>query len=201
MSASLLVVGSVAFDTIETRAGKREEILGGAATFIALAASHFCPVNLVAVVGKQDFPAKHTELLAARGIDLEGLERAPGRTFRWSGVYAEDFSSRRTLDTQLGVFEAFDPKVPKPYLQSRVVMLGNIHPEDSKRPSAETILSRVRPRLRPGSILIFHDGGWRPGVDRTPTVEAVDRLTDECLETGWRFRRLRELIEPKPPGV
>ncbi len=128
MSASLLVVGSVAFDTIETRAGKHQDVLGGAATFIALAASHFCPVNLVAVVGAKDFPAKHTELLASRGVDLEGLERAEGRTFRWSGVYADDFSSRRTLETQLGVFESFNPKVPKKYLKSRVVMLGNIHP-------------------------------------------------------------------------
>ena len=128
MSASLLVVGSVAFDTIETRAGKHQDVLGGAATFIALAASHFCPVNLVAVVGANDFPAKHTELLASHGVDLEGLERAEGRTFRWSGVYADDFSSRRTLETQLGVFESFNPKVPKNYLKSRVVMLGNIHP-------------------------------------------------------------------------
>src|SRR3989338_1279601 len=128
MSASLLVVGSVAFDTIKTRSGKREDILGGAATFISLAASHFCPVNLVAVVGEDDFPNEHVELFVSRGVDIDGLERAPGRTFRWRGVYADDFSSRQTLDTQLGVFESFDPKVPKKYLKSRFLMLGNIHP-------------------------------------------------------------------------
>lgn len=128
MGGSLLVVGSVALDSIETRAGKHTEILGGAATFIAIAASHFCPVNLVAVVGDKDFPAEHTELLTACGVDLEGLERAPGRTFRWSGVYTEDFSSRQTLETKLGVFESFHPKVPTTYLTSRVVVLGNIHP-------------------------------------------------------------------------
>ena len=128
MKPELLVVGSVAFDTIETRAGKREEILGGAATFISLAASHFCPVNLVAVVGKDDFPDKHVQLLESKGVDVRGLERAPGKTFRWSGVYAEDFSSRTTLDTQLGVFETFDPKIPPEYLESRYVLLGNIHP-------------------------------------------------------------------------
>ena len=123
-----MVVGSVAFDTIETRAGKRENVLGGAATFIALAASHFCPVNLVAVVGEHDFPDEHTALLASRGINLDGLTRAPGRTFRWSGVYADDFSSRKTLETQLGVFASFDPHVPDAYRTSRFLMLGNIHP-------------------------------------------------------------------------
>lgn len=128
MGSSLLVVGSVAFDTIQTRAGKRTEILGGAATFISLAASHFCPVNLVAVVGEGDFPDEHTRLLASRGVNLDGLEKSQGRTFRWSGVYADDFSSRKTLETQLGVFESFDPKVPKKYLKSRFLMLGNIHP-------------------------------------------------------------------------
>jgi sugar/nucleoside kinase (ribokinase family) len=125
---SLLVVGSVAFDSIETRAGKHADVLGGAATFISLSASHFCPVSLVAVVGENDFPEEHIRLLTSRGIDLQGLERSPGRTFRWSGVYAEDFSSRKTLETELGVFESFHPKVPKKYLKSRIVVLGNIHP-------------------------------------------------------------------------
>jgi sugar/nucleoside kinase (ribokinase family) len=128
MSSPLLTVGSIAFDTIETRAGKHEEILGGAATYIALAASHFCPVQLVAVVGKGDFAQAHVDLLVSRGVDVDGLEWAGGRTFRWSGVYADDFSSRTTLNTELGVFEAFDPKIPKPYLASRFCLLGNIHP-------------------------------------------------------------------------
>lgn len=129
MSEKLLVVGSVAFDSIETRAGKRDEILGGAATFISLAASRFCGVRLVAIVGENDFPDEHVRLLASHGVDLAGLERVPGRTFRWAGVYADDFSSRRTLDTQLGVFASFSPKIPAGYATSKYVMLGNINPE------------------------------------------------------------------------
>ena len=88
MTSPLLVVGSVAFDSIQTRAGKRDEILGGAATFISLAASHFAPINLVGVVGENDFPGEHVELLTSRGVDVTGLARAPGRTFRWSGKTA-----------------------------------------------------------------------------------------------------------------
>jgi sugar/nucleoside kinase (ribokinase family) len=129
VSSRLLVVGSVALDTIETRAGRREEILGGSATYISLAASSFCPANLVAVVGADDFRDEHVDLLGARGVDTEGLERAPGRTFRWSGVYKEDFSSRTTLDTQLGVFESFSPKIPSKYLPSDFAILGNIQPD------------------------------------------------------------------------
>jgi len=128
MTSSLLVVGSVAFDSIETRAGKRDEILGGAATYISLAASHFAPINLVGVVGEDDFPDEHVELLTSRGVDITGLHRAPGRTFRWAGVYADDFSSRTTLDTQLGVFADFDPQIPEAYSGSRYLLLGNIHP-------------------------------------------------------------------------
>ncbi len=128
MSSTLLVVGSVAYDTIETHTAKREEILGGAATFIALSASHLCAANVVAVVGEDDFPQTHIDLLTRRGINLDGLERAPGRTFRWAGRYADDFSSRTTLDTQLGVFETFDPKIPEAYRANRYLMLGNIHP-------------------------------------------------------------------------
>jgi sugar/nucleoside kinase (ribokinase family) len=129
MSEKLLVIGSVAFDDVETRAGKRAEILGGAATYISLAASGLCPVHLVAVVGEDDFPQAHVDLLASRGIDLTGLERVKGRTFRWSGVYSDDFSSRTTLDTQLGVFAAFSPKIPKAHRSAEIVMLGNINPE------------------------------------------------------------------------
>jgi sugar/nucleoside kinase (ribokinase family) len=127
MTTPLTIVGSVALDTIETRAGKQEEILGGAATYIAFAAGLFTPVNLVAVVG-DDFPEPHLDLLASRGVDLEGLKQVPGRTFRWAGKYADDFSSRETLSTELGVFESFDPEIPEAYKASRFALLGNIHP-------------------------------------------------------------------------
>lgn len=128
MTNALLVVGSVAFDTIETRAGKRDEILGGAAVYASLAASRFARVNVVGVVGNDDFPKPHLDLLARHGVDTRGIERAEGRTFRWGGVYAGDFATRTTLFTELGVFERFDPKLPQSYLPSRCALLGNIHP-------------------------------------------------------------------------
>ena len=138
--SSLLVVGSVGLDTVETRAGKRAEVLGGAASYFSVAASFLAPVRLTAVVGT-DFPAEHTQLLEGHAVDLAGLERVQGRTFRWSGVYAADFSTRTTLDTQLNVFQDFQPKLPAAWTGSEFVFLANIHPalqlsvlEQSKQP-------------------------------------------------------------------
>jgi sugar/nucleoside kinase (ribokinase family) len=125
--SSLLVVGSVGLDTVETRAGKRSEVLGGAASYFSVAASFLAPVRLTAVVGP-DFPTEHTRLLEGRNVDLAGLERVPGRTFRWSGVYAPDFSTRTTLDTQLNVFQDFQPKLPSAWAGSEYVFLANIDP-------------------------------------------------------------------------
>ena len=127
MTKPLTIVGSVALDTIETRAGKREEILGGAATYIAISAGFFGPVNLVAVVG-DDFPKGHIDLLSRCHVNLDGLKTEKGRTFRWAGKYADDFSSRETLNTELGVFETFDPEIPESYKNSDFALLGNIHP-------------------------------------------------------------------------
>jgi len=125
---SLLVVGSVALDTLETPSGSVKEALGGSASFFGAAASFFAPVKLVATVG-DDFPQKHVEVLRERGLDLEGLARAQGRTFRWSGRYSDDLSSRETLSTELGVFEHFRPTLPEGYRGSKLVFLGNIDPE------------------------------------------------------------------------
>jgi sugar/nucleoside kinase (ribokinase family) len=122
-----LVVGSVGLDTVETRVGKRAEVLGGAASYFSVAASFLSPVRLTAVVGT-DFPAAHTSLLENHKVDLAGLERVEGRTFRWSGVYAPDFSTRTTLDTQLNVFQSFQPKLPAPWKASEYVFLANIDP-------------------------------------------------------------------------
>ncbi|MGI6461955.1 MAG: PfkB family carbohydrate kinase [Candidatus Hydrogenedentales bacterium] len=124
---SITVVGSVALDTVETPAGRNEEGLGGAATYFSLAAAHYAPVHLVGVVG-EDFPQAHVDLFQERGIHLEGLERVPGRTFRWTGRYHEDVNERDTLDTQLNVFENFHPKLPKPAREAPYLFLGNIHP-------------------------------------------------------------------------
>jgi sugar/nucleoside kinase (ribokinase family) len=124
---SLLVVGSIAFDSIQTPHGRAEEILGGSATFFSVTASYFAPVNVVAVVG-EDFGEEHLRVFSSRSIDTTGLERAPGKTFRWRGEYAGDMSEARTLETQLNVFERFAPKIPDAYLQSEFVFLGNIDP-------------------------------------------------------------------------
>jgi len=124
---SITVVGSVAFDTVETPAGRNDEGLGGAATFFSLAASNFAPVNLVGVVG-EDFPDRHVALLESKGINLEGLERAPGRTFRWTGKYHENMNDRDTIETQLNVFEHFHPKLPESAKDAPFLFLGNIHP-------------------------------------------------------------------------
>ena len=124
---SLLVVGSVALDNVETAEDAKKEILGGSASYFSVGASMFCPVQLVAVVG-QDFPQQHIDLLASRPIDLAGLKRSKGKTFRWSGRYAVDFSSRTTLSTELNVFADFDPSLPAGYKETSHIFLANIHP-------------------------------------------------------------------------
>ena len=124
---SLLVVGSVAFDSVRTPHGHADSILGGAATYFAVAASWFTPVRVVAVVG-EDFSEQHLSVFASRAIDTTGLERAAGKTFRWQGEYVGDMNEARTLDTQLNVFERFAPKIPASYLASEYVFLGNIDP-------------------------------------------------------------------------
>lgn len=125
---SILVVGSVALDTVETPFAKAEEILGGAASFFATAASLYNRVNLVAVVGN-DFPQTHLDFLRGRSIDLRGLQVCDGRTFRWAGRYHMDMNARDTLDTQLGVFAGFHPVIPSEYLDSPLLFLANIQPE------------------------------------------------------------------------
>jgi sugar/nucleoside kinase (ribokinase family) len=121
-------VGSVAYDAIETPYGKRERTLGGACTYIALSASYFTKVGIVAVVG-EDFDSADRDLLAGRDIDLRGLEHVPGKTFFWSGVYSADMNDRTTLQTDLNVFADFKPKLPAGYDQNPYLLLGNIQPE------------------------------------------------------------------------
>ena len=125
---SLIIVGSVAYDGVETPHGKVDRMLGGAATYIALAASYFTSTGIVAVVG-DDFAQEDVDLLASRDIDLEGLERIPGgKTFFWQGVYSADMNDRTTLRTDLNVFAGFDPKVPEAYRKQPYLLLGNIQP-------------------------------------------------------------------------
>lgn len=133
---SLVVAGSVAYDGVETPHGRVERMLGGAATYIALSASYFTKAHLVAVVG-EDFADEDTELLAGRGIDLEGLERVPGKTFFWSGVYSDDMNERTTLATELNVFAGFNPKIPGSYTPQPYLLLGNIQPSLQKSVRAQ----------------------------------------------------------------
>src|SRR5690606_33516906 len=124
---SLLVVGSVALDTVETPFGRADEALGGSATFFTAAASCFCRVQVVGVVG-DDFPEGGLEFLRRRNADLSGLAQVPGESFRWSGVYSFDLNSRETIETRLGVFADFRPHIPDAFRDADWVFLGNIDP-------------------------------------------------------------------------
>jgi sugar/nucleoside kinase (ribokinase family) len=125
---NLLVVGSVALDSIETPAGKAERVLGGSAVYFSVAASYFADVGLVAVIGR-DFPEEHIALLKQRNIDLRGLTREPGLTFYWKGRYNGDLNEAESLETQLNVFETFRPVIPPEYQAVSFVFLANIDPE------------------------------------------------------------------------
>ncbi len=125
---SLVVVGSVAFDSVKTPFGEVDEVLGGSGTYFSTAASYFTDVSLVAVVGT-DFPEKHLTFLKSRKIDIEGIEKSEGKTFRWKGEYGYELNEARTLDTQLNVFQTFKPKLPETYKDKKVVFLANIDPD------------------------------------------------------------------------
>ena len=125
---SLLVVGSVALDSVKTPFGAIQDGLGGSATYFSIAAGCFAKVRLVAVVG-QDFPARHVAFLRSRGVDLRGLARAKGKTFRWKGLYEEDMNEAKTLRTELNVFETFRPELPSSYKNTPFVFLANIDPD------------------------------------------------------------------------
>jgi sugar/nucleoside kinase (ribokinase family) len=129
---SLLVVGTLAYDTIETIRERREGLLGGSATHFAAAAANFTPVRLVGVVGR-DFDQAHLAALAAAGVDCSGVEVAKGQTFRWGGRYSADGNTRQTLFTELNVFEHFDPKIPAAFRDSRFVFLANAAPRIQER--------------------------------------------------------------------
>lgn len=141
-SLSILVVGSVALDTVETPFARVEEVLGGAASYFSTAASLYSQVNLVAVVGS-DFPREHLDFWHSRPINLVGLQMHDGSTFRWVARYHMDMNSRDTLDTQLGVYAGFHPAIPDEYLRSPLLFLANIQPELQME-----VLEQVpRPRL------------------------------------------------------
>ena len=166
---SLVVVGSVAFDSIKSPFGEVEEAIGGSATYFSTAASYFTDVQLVAVVG-EDFPASVLKDLRDRGVDLAGLERQPGRTFRWKGFYGEDMNEAQTLDTQLNVLETFEPKLPESYRDAEVVFLANIDPELQLK----VVEQMKRPKLIAADTMNFWITG-KPDALRK-TLKRVDLL-------------------------
>lgn len=139
---SVLVVGSVALDSVETPFGKADEVLGGSATYFSASASHQTKVQLVGVVGA-DYPVDKLQALAERGVDLSGLEHAEGESFRWRGRYRHDLNSAETLETRLGVFSHFRPKIPAAFKSAEFVFLGNIDP----RLQLEVLKQVDKPRL------------------------------------------------------
>ena len=166
---SILVVGSVAYDTVETPFGRAEKVLGGSASFFSVAAAFFAPVNLVAVVG-DDFGPAAMAAFQGRPIDLEGLERTAGKTFHWQGKYSYDLNSRETVCTDLNVFEFFKPRIPDRYRRSEHVFLGNIDPVLQRQ-----VLDQVeRPRLVACDTMNFWISGKPEEVRRT--LAAVDIL-------------------------
>lgn len=129
---AITVVGSVAYDSIETPSGRRERCLGGAATYFSLSASFFCDVRVIAVVG-EDFGSEQEAVFKARNIDIRGIEHAPGRSFFWEGSYLENLNEAKTHNTELNVFAAFEPKIPEAYRDSEFLFLANIDPVLQKR--------------------------------------------------------------------
>ncbi len=189
---SILVVGSVAFDSIRTPLADKTDLLGGSATHFSISASFFARVRLVAVVG-EDFGDEHMAPFREHDVDIDGLQRVPGKTFRWSGEYGEDPNNRTTLDTQLNVFADFQPQLPATWADTPVVFLANIDPElqwqvleqvrapeivaldtmnfwiDAKRDALVKTLGRV-------GILLINDGETRDLTGKTNVFEAADEI-------------------------
>jgi sugar/nucleoside kinase (ribokinase family) len=166
---SVLIVGSVAYDGVTTPAGTVDRMLGGAATYISLAASYFTKTRIVAVVG-EDFAQSDVDWLGERGIDLEGLERVPGKTFFWAGVYSDDMNDRQTLRTDLNVFADFNPKLPASYQTSPYLVLGNIQPALQRGVQSQM----AKPRLAGGDTMNYWINDFRPEL--LDTIRSWDYL-------------------------
>ncbi len=167
---SIVVVGSVAYDTVETSHSSREDALGGAATFFSIAARFFAPVSMVGVIG-EDFKPEHLKLLTERGVDIRGLERAPGKTFHWHGRYHEDMNKRDTISLALNVFDGFNPTLLPDQQRCDYLFLANISPELQYR-----VLTQVKsPKLVAADTMDFWIQNARPHLTRL--LERLDILT------------------------
>ena len=167
---SVLVVGSVALDSVETPFGKAEDVLGGSATFFSAAASHLTKVSVVGVVGT-DYPIEKLEPLKMRGVDFSGLERAKGSSFRWRGRYRHDLNSAETLETHLGVFSHFSPKIPDKLRSCPYLFLGNIDP----RLQLDVLSQVEKPKLVACDTMNFWIQSRR--ADLLELLEHVDMVT------------------------
>ncbi len=176
---AILVVGSVAFDSISTPQGKVEKVLGGAATYFALAASFFTEVRVIGVVG-EDFTPAHEAVLTVRGVDTIGIEHAPGLSFHWTGEYAGAMNEAKTLGTDLNVFAAFEPKIPEAYRDSEYLFLANIDP---------VLQARVRAQM-PGVKMVCGDTMNYWIADHRANLNAVLRELDVLLINDGEARML-----------
>ena len=167
---TVLVVGSVALDSVETPFGKADNVLGGSGTFFSASASHPSPVQLVGVVG-DDYPMEQLEPLRARGVDMAGLEQMAGRSFRWRGRYRHDLNSAETLETHLGVFSHFSPKIPAQFRSAPFVFLANIDP----RLQLDVLRQVERPKLVACDTMNFWIESRRP--DLMELIKHVDLIT------------------------
>lgn len=191
---SLVVVGSVAYDAIETPHGKRERALGGSCTYIALSAAYFTQVGIVGVVG-EDFAEEDRALLADKGVDLEGLEQVPGKTFFWSGLYSADMNDRTTLRTDLNVFADFQPKLPPAYLDRPYLLLGNIQPQLQKEVQSQmkalrlsggdtmnywisSVPDRLRETIRTWDFLLINDSEARMLAGESNLRKAANKILE-----------------------
>jgi sugar/nucleoside kinase (ribokinase family) len=180
-ASPVLIVGSMAFDDLELPSGAEKDVVGGSATYAAYTASLFAPVQIVAVVGA-DFPQATLNELSQHGIDVSGVERAAGKTFRWAGRYAANLASRTTLDTQLNVFADFRPKLPSAYTSTPFLMLGNIHPALQ----LEVLAQAKKPRLVAADTMNF----WIEG-ERKVLGEVLSKI-DLLIINDEELRQLAE---------
>ncbi|HEX7451285.1 MAG TPA: PfkB family carbohydrate kinase [Polyangiaceae bacterium] len=180
-ASPVLIVGSMAFDDLDLPSGHENDVVGGSATYAAYTAGLFAPVQIVAVVGA-DFPEATLTELSSRGIDVSGVERAAGKTFRWAGRYAANLASRTTLDTQLNVFADFRPKLPVAYAATPFVMLGNIHPALQ----LEVLAQAKKPRLVAADTMNF----WIEG-ERKVLGEVLSKI-DLLIINDEELRQLAE---------
>ncbi len=166
---SILVVGSLAFDSLETPSGKRERVLGGAATHFSLAASFFSPVRVIGVVG-EDFLPEHERVMTDKGVDTRGIERAEGKSFHWTGSYLKDLNAADTLATDLNVFAEFAPKIPEEFADSEFLFLANIDPVLQLRVRQQ--MSRVK--MVAGDTMNYWIGAHRENL--LPVLRELDVL-------------------------